>query len=414
MRAIFFIPSFYGVLGWTLALVLYLFGPVTWFPISADTMIIFIALYVLYIASIGILSRFFETRYRTPTCPFDIRALIPEILVLHLLGLLGLFVYILDFSRELGGLTEFFFILLSDSLQIRVLAEQTTSLGTQISYAGWIATWLSVYVFRKSTLRLELVILSVLQLLGNMLYIDRTRPMWMMFVAILIGIAASRNVRTSSAIRAFLLTLGLGVVGFCLFLMWTGKGLDRQGSIFDALNAFAEQVSLYGTSGLAYFNHILRSEEVNSFSLQSTLTPIFKLLHQARLAEAPPSLILNFYFLPYPTNVGTSLEPFSRDGGLAFVVFGVVVLTLGNDLIALSFFRRNNPFGLMAWSNLCFMSFISFFTPKFNNFPLYLFIFFGVVRLIIVMPWKQNRVRLWRFSKERKYMLRAIDLPNHR
>src|SRR5206468_7567978 len=105
--------------------------------------------------------------------------------------------------------------------------------------------------------------------------------------------------------------------------------------------------------------------------------------HQAGLTEPPPSVILDAYYVPHPTNVGTALEPLYRDGGAFNVVVGIVVLSLGVDIVALRFFQRRNPFALIVWSNLCSSSFFSIFTLRFNSFAIYILIFCGITGFLI-------------------------------
>src|SRR5262245_34789197 len=118
MRAIFFIPSFYGALGWTLTFVLYLIGPLTWKPFSLETIAIFAAFYMLSLTSTGLMRIFYERRLLSIDVPYSVNGLARVIIALHCIGLFGLVIYIIDFSRELGGLEGFFLILLSDSLEI--------------------------------------------------------------------------------------------------------------------------------------------------------------------------------------------------------------------------------------------------------------------------------------------------------
>jgi oligosaccharide repeat unit polymerase len=383
MRAIFFIPSFYGIIGWSITFVLYLIGPTIWNPIAVDTIVIFVALYVSFLTSTGILRRSYELRLLTPDVPRSMNDLARVIVLLHSVGLLGLVIYVIDFSSALGGLEEFFFVLFNNSLEIRGLAGEMASLGTQVGYVGWVAIWLSVYVFQKSNFSPTLLILSLMQFLGNLLYVDRTKPIWLIFVTVLISIAASRNIRVASVIRALFFMLGLSLLGLLLYLIWTGKGFDQKGNMVDALSALVEHVSVYSTSGIVYFNHILQIEQVKAFSLQRTFTPIFTILNLAGFTEPPPPVILDFYYVPNPTNVGTALEPLYRDGGAFYVVIGIVVLSFGVDIVALRFFQKGNPFALIIWSNLCFASFFTFFAPRFNSFAINIIILCGIAGLSI-------------------------------
>jgi hypothetical protein len=316
--------------------------------------------------------------------------------------LLCLAIYIIDFSREFGGLKEFFFVLVADSLEIRGLAGELTSLGTQVGYAGWIAIWLSVYVFRTSGFRPTLLILSLVQFLGNLLYIDRVKPTWITFVAVLIGIAAGRNIRTSLVIRAIIGMLGFSVLGFLLYIIWTGKGFYEGGNFVDALHALAEMLSLYSVGGIAYFNHIIQNEHIKVFSLQRTLRPIFTILHQAGLTEPPPSYILDFYYLPHPTNVGTIFELFYRDGGVYYVVPSIFIFSFGIDIVALYFFQKSNPFALIIWSTLCFSSFFTIFAAYFNSIAFSMMVFYGLMGCLTYCYFRRKKVvsnKIWMYSQ---------------
>jgi hypothetical protein len=62
MRAIFFVPSFYGALGWTLTFILYFIGPITWNPLSLEAIAIFVAYYISFLTSVVLLMHFYVLR----------------------------------------------------------------------------------------------------------------------------------------------------------------------------------------------------------------------------------------------------------------------------------------------------------------------------------------------------------------
>ena len=58
---------------------------------------------------------------------------------------------------------------------------------------------------------------------------------------------------------------------------------------------------------------------------------------------------------------------------------GLLLHTFVFDRVGLWLMQRGGLLALFAWSNLCFVNGISFFTPKFNTFPVWLFTVCGVV-----------------------------------
>jgi uncharacterized membrane protein len=93
-------------------------------------------------------------------------------------------------------------------------------------------------------------------------------------------------------------------------------------------------------------------------------------------------LINEFYGQPYKTNVGTFLEPFYRDFGFFYMILGVIVHSFFLNYIAIFFLKINTPYSLFLVSNICIINFFSFFTPKLNNFPIWMFIGIGLILVI--------------------------------
>src|SRR5439155_17556648 len=91
------------------------------------------------------------------------------------------------------------------------------------------------------------------------------------------------------------------------------------------------------------------------------------------IVPSPPSQINEYFSMPFTTNVGTFLEPFYRDGGFTFAFAAILVHSFGLDWLGLALLRSGRRLALFAWANLCFVTFISFFTPKITGFPTWLF-----------------------------------------
>jgi hypothetical protein len=58
-------------------------------------------------------------------------------------------------------------------------------------------------------------------------------------------------------------------------------------------------------------------------------------------------------------------------------VFGILLHSAGLDAVGYWLLRSRRPLALFAWANICFVTFLAFFTPKLNNFPTWLFLILG-------------------------------------
>lgn len=299
------------------------------------------------------------------------------IVALHVLGLVGAWMYISEVGYELGGLGAFFDALASESYIIR--QSEVRSIGTQLSYFGWIAIGLTALASSAIRLRVFVGALTVAQFLSNLAFIDRTRPIWILFTAIVItGLLVSSR----QSIRfAWKLVLG-AVVSLGIFLAiaaWVGKigeGVEQFGHT--ELSGPIRILYMYSTTGFPYFNALTEIQSDYSYFPERLLYPILKPLSDIGVIEAPPSQILDFLNVPYPTNVGTLLEPFYSDGGPLYVVFGILLCSFGVDWLAFRLLRIARPVAAFAWANLCFASFIGFFVPKMFSVPVWLFLALGL------------------------------------
>ena len=61
--------------------------------------------------------------------------------ILHLIGMARGVKYILDFSVALGGFTDLVYYLSHEASTIRIEALYTKSVGTQLTYFGWMIIW---------------------------------------------------------------------------------------------------------------------------------------------------------------------------------------------------------------------------------------------------------------------------------
>lgn len=386
----FMIPSFYGLVMWTFTLSLYGMRLIDWDASSTAAVQIFLAVLLCFAASAG----FFYKPYARALQRIQSRVATLDSLpherrpwhqsdmtlwALHLTGFFGLGLYLREIMGIFGGFLGLVAVLTADSHLVR--QAEIDLVGIYFSYFGWMAVPLTMLRWRIDGKPPRLLLAAVaLQFAGNLLFIDRTRPVWLVFVSVLVlfpllrGLALRRLVAWSAAIAAS------GIVAFYGIGIWVGKtgsGFESYGQV----NVSQELANLYYylTGGYAYFEAMLDMSYQYDFVPQRSLYPLFKMGALLGLAAEPPSQILPFIEAPFPANVGTFLEPFYADGGMLYLALGVLASTVGVDFIALLFLRSTSPYALFCWANLCFMSFIAFFVPKIATTPIWLFVFVAVM-----------------------------------
>ncbi len=144
----------------------------------------------------------------------------------------------------------------------------------------------------------------------------------------------------------------------------------------------AQNIVFYLTSSYFYLDYIICNENPE-YKFDRTINPALKALKSIGIIEKEPtSLINDFYGQPYKTNVGTFLEPFFRDFVYIYMIFGIILHSVLLNYLAFLFLKIKSSFSLFLVSNICVINFFSFFTPKLNNFPIWLF--FGIGFLIVI------------------------------
>lgn len=374
MNGAIFTPSFYGLCTWTVAYLFYVSDLLPWESAALEVHMIFILQMILFFAATLLFSKYFAVAKQTGRSLCMLR--IPSVLVvvsLHTIGFAGIAKFILDFSPNL--IDGFFASLLDDSSQIRALGAEMTSVGTQLSYFGWLAIGISVC---SKKINWWLIFLSIIQFFLNFVFIDRTRPVWILFAGFLCLVWTRKDL---DGWRVFQYLALLGISFILLFVavaFWSGKTGD---GLFDNnVNPLIGSIYLYLTAGFAYFGHMLQMELPPEYLVPERIfAPVLTVLAQLGLSAPPPAQILDFYEMPYPSNVGTFLEPFYRDGGWEFLLVGILIYSFGFNLFGLWLLRSRNALAVYAWATLCFCNFIGFFTPKIGNFPVWFFVIIGVV-----------------------------------
>ena len=295
--------------------------------------------------------------------------------VLALVGLTGSCLYVLDFSTALSdhGIAGFFWQLSDDPLQIRGLAEENRSIGTQLSYFGWISAAMSAHRLGGRMGVKADALNIILTLVTNLAFIDRTRPLWIALSCGLAFVAGRDLLNPLYMLRWMALIVTASVAFFIGFVLLTGKGADSEG-----LDGATFSFLHYLTAGPAYFSHML-DNMLPTFSLGHLLTPAFTVVSSLTESKPPPSTILELVWIPHPTNVGTGLEPFFMAAGWPGIIFGLWVYAFLFNALSVFFLLRGGSSSVLAWGHLCFASLLLFFVPKVNNTALWLFLIWGLI-----------------------------------
>ena len=183
---------------WVSAFLLYYYGPIPWNPPTESLWIVFLTGAVCFLLSALFSIFVLNARAHTPVGWWVIRPkLLPgyyPTLAMHLVGFVGIGTYVSDFGRSMGDLNSFQQAFVYQSYLIRMEAENTTSYGFQVSYFGWVAIGLSLLYKSPSVWKKRILILfSLIQLVANTVFIDRTRPTWIIFTAVVLFVITSHR-----------------------------------------------------------------------------------------------------------------------------------------------------------------------------------------------------------------------------
>ncbi len=377
------VPSFYGILGLFIPYAIYRFyNPLKWYKPSLEIDILVIiqlmafALSLLIVVSGNVLKK---------KAAYDKSEL--SILLLHIIGLMGIVIFIYDVINSQNNLLLLTWI--SSPLEVRSVQDEITSLGTQLSYAGWLACFLTIWKTKSVNNKIFLIFL-MLQIIGNLAFIDKTRFIWMMFL-IGIGFMQSNNVHKSKLIFKYIIIYALVmIIFFSIFGMQTGKTYESlYAGVYDGI--FGD-VYLYLNAGFPYLNYVILNGN-HAYMPQESILPVYRIFQFIDESLPKLSTILPVQNLPYSTNVGTALQPFASDGGVIFSLFGILVYSFGFDALAIKFYKHLNPYTAFAIGNLCFANLIYFLAPKINNLSFYIFIFVGLIGVYLTLNRKYRRFK---------------------
>lgn len=391
LKYLIYIPSFYGTIFFNLFYFFYLLDIIKFDEGCFTAHVIFGLSSFLFIFNTIIFLKYYKIVIEKKFSAVgdlvhdkNIRFIKIIMFLFYGIGFLGGFLYLVGVADFFGGFLNFFLVLFSDSSsEIRANGDAySDSVGIQLSYFSWIASAITLSLIVTRKISKKYYILFVFNILINLLFIDRTRPIWILITSLLSVLPFIHFKLTNRKILKYFITFSVAIMFiFSLLAIISNKQTDK--SNFNSWDLPPEIIGIlnYGVSPFAYFNYMIIHEDIEEITLDRTIYPLKKVTSQLGLTKEPSSLINEFYYVPTPTNVGTFLEPFYRDGGYFFVFLGILLHTFVFNIMGLYFLKNKNLFGNYAYSNICFINLFSFFTPKINNFPIWLFFLIGIVAI---------------------------------
>ena len=360
-------PSFYMAASWLAVLLIFLYEPIELLPLSFEADAIIVYVIATAMLSSFVFSQRFTRALRIAKPINTQNSLIQWFFIFGAVGFYGILQYFAFASSSVGGPLNYFFLFVNNPLDIRAIAIDELGGAVQLTYFSWLSIGLGVYIIygtpARKLIKFSVGLLLIVLFLSNLAFIDRTRPVWLLVLSVICyGMTRDNPQRLLLKFTFYGPPLLLAFfIGFALF---TGK-LTQGGA--------GETTFQYLLGGFSYLNYIFQNIEQFDYAPIRTFYPISKALESVGFIQNVPSQVLDFYNVPYATNIGTFIEPLFSDGGLYFVLLGVPTIIFSIDLLALRALESKNFFGVFLYGNLIFANLISFFVAQFASTPIYLF-----------------------------------------
>jgi oligosaccharide repeat unit polymerase len=381
VKYLFFIPSFYGFITMSITYLIFLFDIIDYNPISLTThFFVIISIFSFLISTIVFyeLNKILFKSYNVKKVVFQRRVVVS----LYFVSFLGVYLYLNQYFSAYGGYLNYFLILFSDSsseLRANSLIA-SESIGIQLTYFGWIAIGITFFHIVKNEISKFWWIPIIITFFSNLLFIDRTRPIWILLIILYIYLCIFQT-----RIKFFVLVKRISYLIFFFFTLFiligsiAGKTTDEKLYKGWDVSPNVQNIVFYLTSSYLYLDYIICNENPN-YEFDRTINPALKIFKILGVVDNEPSSLINeFHGQPYQTNVGSFLEPFFRDFGYLYMIFGIILHAFFLNFVAIFFLKQRDPYSLFLVSNICIIDLFSFFTPKLNNFPIWLFLFLGVL-----------------------------------
>lgn len=378
------VPSFWGSLTWTAALIVLYIIDIGWYPPGWYAVAILTAMGTSFLASFALFSQIYRSYFDTHYDAIFPTIRLRWVLLLHAAGVAScaLFIHDMNASAYLPG--DFLDVLISDPLEIRKVPLDDLSRGIYLNYFAWVASFISgTQAAKRPGARPIHFALVFIQIVASLVFLSKVRPIIVLFLFVLPYLILSRKRASALRLGGMATVLAAMVAGF--FLVWsdtTGKTFDLGIGYPPAIETFF----LYLTSGPAYLSHIIYVEAPD-FSPARILRPFYTLSALLIGTTPPPSAITPFYDLPITTNVGTGLEPWFRDLGGFGILLGIFVLSFGVDLIAYWGLLFGRITGFMVSIVMCMCSALCFFAPRLTTGPVAGILLVFVLHVLAVSSW---------------------------
>lgn len=378
------IPSFYGVIAWLFAVLVYLSTDVEidslsfngWAYISYVILVMIVCTLITYLNK----KNYKSNKIRKEE---SIQKLLLLFIAFSSIGIVGLLIRINEIGFRLGGLFQIIAQLSEDSLYIRYLdGEEGLGIDAQLSYFSWIGIFLGIaiiYRLKKINFFTIMIFLLVLfQVFGNFLYVDRTRPVLILFTSLFGLMSLYKDKIQAIKVKLFLAFL-ISVLFFMGFALFTGKYTD----------SVLSSIQIYIIGSLPYLDQLV-NEPVYSFSFENTFYPIAKVLHLVGFIDTISNPVLFPKFIPFWFNTGTFMTPLLLDGGVKYslILFPLMVISL--NILAEKAFSYS-AISSFLYGNIVFIFLISFFVPKYQTPAFYLFIFLFIIERFISLFTRKYR-----------------------
>jgi hypothetical protein len=287
-RQLFFMPSFYMLATFSLSYLMYVGGIIAWEQPPAElhfwcsiTILFSLLSIVIHFNNykLAINRNDFSSNVNHNYLKGDVQWVI--FIGINIIGLLVVVKYILDYSNYLGQFGIFITLFTEHTGQLRTLSENVESSGTQISYFSWIAAFiLTTQISSKKISKWWILWLALIVLL-NSIFLDRTRPVWIIFTCALCYFLVRYNlysrkkiISVIGGIAAFFVTLFIAI-GTLL-----GKGADEENYLTVDLPKWVQPIFLYFTSSFAYLGRLLYDNNSCDYSLSRITYPLQKYLQK--------------------------------------------------------------------------------------------------------------------------------------
>lgn len=348
----FLIPSFYVFMSFFAVLIFMSFSSEYSLPLSA-WMVIYLVLLVNFVATFV----FYKPYSYVSKIEVDVNTSV--LFVLLFLGFIGLCQYIFILEVYFGGIVNFLYVLMSSPHEIR-WANSELANAPLLVYFGWIGFFLYFFSSTQSDYKKKLnwliILLVIVNFTGNLLFIDRTRPFWLLFFILSTYIYKNSNNDKRLYLKIISSLLVLLLV-FILIGIFIGKIQPEQ--------AF-DKVKGYFIGGVLYLSHLIEHEIVD-YKSSRLIYPLAKVIVYFGGDLDVPSQILPFYKVPFITNVGTYLEPAYSSAGLIGMILFILFHSFVLNYICLYSIKSCYLFPKLFWSCVCFSGLLAFFVPKINT-----------------------------------------------